>query len=190
MNVILASASPRRQELLKLIFKGFSVCPADIDETVPSGMSAELAPVYLSKKKARAVCEKNPDSLVIAADTVVISDEEILGKPTDKTDAARMLKKLSGRTHSVVTGCAVGKGEKIRTFSVKSSVTFYPLSDAEINAYIETAEPMDKAGAYGIQGGGALFVEKIDGDYFNIVGLPVAKLKRETEIFLNEIKHN
>ncbi len=186
MNVILASASPRRQELLKLIFDDFSVCPADIDETLPDGISTDKAPVYLSEIKAKTICESNPDSLVIAADTVVISGDEILGKPVDKADAARMLKSLSGRTHRVITGCSVGKGGKIHSFSSVSFVTFYPLSDSEINDYIATGDPMDKAGAYGIQSGAAVFVEKIDGDYFNIVGLPVAKLKREIHNFLNQ----
>lgn len=184
MNVILASASPRRQELIKLIFDDFSVCPADIDETLPDGISADAAPVYLSEIKAKAVGESNPDALVLAADTVVISDGEILGKPADKADAHRMLKSLSGRTHRVITGCSIGKGGKFHSFSSVSFVTFYPLTDKEINDYIATGDPMDKAGAYGIQSGAAVFVEKIEGDYFNIVGLPVARLKREIEKFL------
>ncbi len=184
MQVILASASPRRKELLKFIFDRFSVCPADVDETLPDGIDADEAPVYLSKIKARALCDENPDSLIIAADTVVIMDGVILGKPTDTADAARMLKSLSGRTHRVITGCTVGFGGRTHSFSAVSFVTFYPLSDTEISDYIATGDPMDKAGAYGIQSGAATFVEKIEGDYFNIVGLPVARLKREIENFI------
>lgn len=183
-KVILASASPRRQELLRLIFDDFAVIPADIDETLPAGISAEEAPVTLSRMKAEAILKKYPDSLIIAADTVVVADGEILGKPADTEDAARMLKRLSGRTHSVITGCTLAKEGRLHSFSVQSLVTFYPLCDSEISEYIATGEPMDKAGAYGIQGRAALFAEKIEGDYFNIVGLPIARLKRELSNFI------
>ena len=184
MQVILASASPRRKELLRFIFDKFEVFPADVDETLPDETDADSAPVFLSKIKAQAVLQKHPDALVIAADTVVIMHDEILGKPSDTVDAARMLNLLSGRTHRVITGCTVGFGGRTHSFSAVSFVTFYPLTDTEISDYIKTGDPMDKAGAYGIQSGAATFVEKIEGDFFNIVGLPVARLKREIENFI------
>ncbi len=183
-NVILASASPRRRELLKMIFSDFSVIPADVDETLPEGFDPKEAPLYLSEIKARAICSQHPASLIIAADTVVINGDSILGKPTDTNDARRILKSLSGKTHSVITGCSIGIGDNIHSFSVESLVSFYSLTDLEIEQYIATGEPMDKAGAYGIQGGAALFVEKIEGDYFNIVGLPIARLKKEIDKFI------
>lgn len=182
-RIILASASPRRKELLRLIFPEFDIIPADVDETLPDGIDPEYAPIYLSEIKAKAICKEHPDALIIAADTVVISNGEILGKPTDKEDAERMLRSLSGKTHSVITGCCISSGKKLKSFFVKSLVTFYPLSDREIADYISTGEPMDKAGAYGIQGGAALFTEKIEGDYFNIVGLPVSRLNLELKNF-------
>lgn len=186
MQIILASASPRRQELLKHIFPDFAVIPADIDETLPDGIPAERAPILLSEMKARAISAAHPTSLVIAADTVVILDGKILGKPKNTQDASNMLHSLSGKTHSVITGCTLGVGGSFHSFSSESHVTFYPLCDAEIGDYIKTGEPMDKAGAYGIQGGASLFTEKIEGDYFNIVGLPIAKLKREIEYFTSQ----
>lgn len=183
MEYILASASPRRQELLKFILDDFKIICADIDETVPQGMSALEVPEHLSRKKAQFISEKHPDSIVIAADTVVILENEILGKPKSQADAFSMLKKLSGNTHLVVTGCSVAKGDKIKSFSVCSRVTFFELTDREIYEYIAKNESMDKAGAYGIQGFGSLLVEKIEGDYFNIVGLPVSALSRQLKEF-------
>ena len=182
-KIILASASPRHQELLRFIYPEFEVIPADVDETLPNGIDAKYAPVYLAEIKARAVCFEHPNALVIAADTVVICDREILGKPCDKADAERMLKALSGTTHSVITGCCIALKDKIKAFSVESLVTFYPLSTSEISEYIASGEPMDKAGAYGIQGAASLFTEKIEGDYFNIVGLPISRLNRELKNF-------
>lgn len=187
MEYVLASASPRRKELLKFLLEDFKIICADIDETVPSGMCAFDVPEHLSVKKAEFVSEKHPDSIVIAADTVVIADDEILGKPKDEQDAFLMLKKLSGKTHFVVTGCSIAHKNKTKSFSVCSKVTFYKLSDAEIYDYISKNESLDKAGAYGIQGFGSVLVEKIEGDYFNIVGLPVAKLNRFLKEFEGEI---
>lgn len=178
MKIILASASPRRRELLKYAVPEFDVVPADIDETLPGDTPAEKSAEYLAVKKARHIAELYPDSLVIGSDTVVISEGEILGKPRDEADAARMLKKLSGKTHSVITGVCAVCGTKCESFSQETRVKFYPLSDDEIAAYIATGDPMDKAGAYGIQSGGCILAESIEGDFFNVVGLPVAGLKR------------
>lgn len=176
--LILASASPRRQELLKLIDSSFVCAPANIDETVTENIETEKIPEYLALKKARHVYGSNPDSTVIGCDTGVFLDGEMIGKPKDEADAFEILKKLSGRTHKVITGCAViGKnGEK--SFSQITEVDFYTMSDDEILDYIKTGEPMDKAGAYGIQGFAARFIKEIRGDYFNVVGLPVSMLYR------------
>lgn len=187
MEYILASASPRRKELLKFVTDDFKIICADIDETVPQGVSSFDAPEFLANKKAKAISEKHPDSIIIAADTVVISDDEILGKPKDEQDAFLMIKKLSGKTHFVVTGCSIAHKNKTKSFSVCSKVTFYKLSDGEIYDYISKNESLDKAGAYGIQGYGSVLVEKIEGDYFNIVGLPVAELKRRLKEFDGEV---
>lgn len=184
MDVILASGSPRRRELLHYIFNDFAVLTADVDETAPIGINAYALPEYLSKIKCAAVAQNNENSLVIGADTVVICGGIVFGKPKNESDAFDMLKSLSGKSHDVVTGCTIAYGGKYRTFSQKTAVRFYNLSDDEIRRYIQTGEPMDKAGAYGIQGYGSLLIEGIDGDYFNVVGLPVARLKREIERFL------
>ncbi|MBQ9227426.1 MAG: septum formation protein Maf [Eubacterium sp.] len=174
--LILASQSPRRRELLKLITEDFVATAADVDETLPEGVRPDEAVQYLSKIKA-APFIKDGDT-VIGADTVVSLDGIILGKPQDEQDAARMLRLLSGRCHSVFTGVTVATPEKSTTFCVETKVQFFPLTDREIERYVLTGEPLDKAGAYGIQGYGSLLVEKIDGDYFNVVGLPVSKLVR------------
>ena len=174
--IILASKSPRRQELLKYITTDFTVKTADVDETLPDGISPKDAVLYLSKIKAAPF--ENENAVVIGADTVVAIDGEILGKPCDKSDAAAMLRLLSGKTHSVFTGVTVIKNGEYHAFFEETKVTFFELTDKEINDYVETLEPLDKAGAYGIQGYGSLLVEKIDGDYFNVVGLPMSKLNR------------
>lgn len=184
MNVILASASPRRQELLKRLYAEFTVFPADIDETLPDDIGAEFAPIFLAAEKADAIGDRFPDDLIITADTVVVSDGEILGKPADREDAFRMLKKLSGKTHKVITGCCISLNDKCTCFAEESLVTFYSLTDQEIWEYVDTEEPMGKAGSYGIQGQGAFLVEKIEGDFYNIVGLPLARLKREIQTLL------
>ncbi|MGN0115046.1 MAG: Maf family protein [Acutalibacteraceae bacterium] len=184
MDIILASGSPRRRELLHYVYDDFAVLTADVDETAPSGIDAYDLPEYLSKIKCAAVAQNYENSLVIGADTVVICDGTVFGKPKSESDAFNMLKSLSGKAHYVVTGCTIAFGGKYHTFSQKTAVRFYQLSDDEIRRYIKTGEPMDKAGAYGIQGYGSLLIEGIDGDYFNVVGLPVARLKREIERFL------
>ncbi len=178
-NVVLASASPRRKELIKLIFEDFKVLPAECDETLPEGIAPKEAVEYLSEIKNKATRRLlSEEALVISADTVVAIDGEILGKPTDKEDARRMISLLSGKTHAVYTGVTISAGEKEITFSEKTNVTFYNLTDEEIESYISTSEPYDKAGGYAIQGKAGLLVEKINGDYYNVVGLPVARLKR------------
>lgn len=185
-SIILASKSPRRQELIRNITEDFEVIVSDVEETLPEGISPEEAPVYLAGIKARAVSAIHPDRVVIGADTVVILDGEVLGKPRDAADAHMMLKRLSGRVHTVITGCSIIKNGRERSFSESTKVGFYSLSDTEIDEYISTGEPFDKAGAYGIQGRAMLFVRGITGDYFNVMGLPVARLGRELKAFLSE----
>lgn len=174
--IILASKSPRRKELLSIITTDFKIKTADVDETLPENIAPDRAVEYLSKIKAEPFADKN--DIVIGADTIVAADGKILGKPKDKDDAYSMLKMLSGKEHSVFTGVTVIKNNKAQTFSVETKVKFFALTDDEINAYIKTGEPFDKAGAYGIQGKGSLLVEKINGDYFNVVGLPVSRLAK------------
>ena len=182
--VILASASPRRQELLKLIFEDFLVEPADIDETVRRTIELEQYPEYLALKKSRYVSEKNHfNDIVIGCDTGVFIGDIMLGKPADKEKAREMLKLLSGRTHKVITGVSIFyKGQNI-SFSQVTDVEFFHLTDSDIDEYINTGEPMDKAGAYGIQGKGALLVKRIKGDYYNVMGLPVAELNQKIKMF-------
>lgn len=172
--LILASQSPRRKELLSLITTDFTVRSAEVDEALPKGISPEDAVLYLSKIKAQAVF--NGTDTVIGADTIVVLDGEILGKPADDDEAFSMLRALSGREHSVFTGVSVLNPEANICFHRETKVKFCPLSDEEIRDYIGTGECRDKAGAYGIQGYGSRFVEGISGDYFNVVGLPVSAL--------------
>lgn len=177
--MILASQSPRRRELLSLITEDFRIIPAKGEEVLPEKISPEKAVVLLSEQKAEEVYRENRGEIIVAADTIVTIDGKILGKPRDEKDAFAMLKTLSGRVHEVFTGVCVifSNGEKEKFFE-GTKVEFYELSDEEIARYIKTGEPMDKAGAYGIQGKGALLVKRIDGDYYNVMGLPVAKLLR------------
>lgn len=179
--IILASQSPRRQELLKLITDDFEIKVSNVDETLPDGITPKEAVMYLSKIKAQPFADG--ENTVIGADTVVALDGKILGKPKDEENAREMLKFLSGKTHSVFTGVTLANRNKTKTFAVTTKVKFFDLTDEEIDDYIKTLEPFDKAGAYGIQGYGSLLVEKIDGDYFNVVGLPVSTLARELKVF-------
>lgn len=177
MNIVLASASPRRQELLKRIGLPFSIQIPDIDESSVSGLPPhELVETLSQKKSAEAIRHCSPEDLVIAADTVVVLDGRILGKPANEKEAFSMLSLLSGRTHEVYTGVTVRKGTHFQSIHEISSVCFRPLSEEEILQYIATGEPMDKAGAYGIQGYGALLVSGLQGDYFNVMGLPICRL--------------
>ena len=187
MKIILASASPRRRELMKLITDDFTAVSVDADETLPEGIPPLFASEYLANIKALAASVKHPDKLVIGCDTTVIADGAILGKPTDKEHCRGYMELLSGQTHQVATGCSLIYGGKTSSFTVVTDVTFRELSAEEIEAYISTDEPYDKAGGYGIQGRGALLIEKINGDYFNVVGLPVSRLNQEIIKFKGEI---
>lgn len=184
MKIILASASPRRQELLNYVFDEFECIPADIDETVPESVSPENSAEYLAVKKAEHIAASFPDALVIGCDTVVVHNGVVYGKPSDKADAEKMLCSLSGKKHSVITGVCLCLNGRKHSFSDVTAVEFYNLSPQEISAYIATGSPMDKAGAYGIQDRKFLPVKAIEGDYFNVVGLPIGRLKREAESFI------
>ena len=185
MNLILASGSPRRRELLaQMGVPQFEVVPALGEEIASPGLSPAQLVEVLSRQKAEEVAvQAGPDDVVIAADTVVAVDGAVLGKPRDPADAARMLSLLSGRAHTVYTGVTVRRGTFSRTAHEATQVRFRPLTQSEISAYIATGEPMDKAGAYGVQGLGALLVERLDGDFFNVMGLPVLRLSRMLERF-------
>ena len=175
MQLILASQSPRRKELLGLFRIPFAVRVADIDEAMDLNKPAAQEVARVSRLKAEAV-EREADDVVVAADTIVVCQGEILGKPTDEADAYRMLRLLSGKDHQVMTGMTVLRGGQALTCTEVTDIHFRELTDKEILAYIRTGEPMDKAGSYGIQGGAALFAEKLVGDYYNVMGLPVCRL--------------
>lgn len=178
MNIVLASASPRRKEILTNYNIHFDIVKSEIEEIVLESDMPVHAVVRLAFEKGMDVAKGNQDSLVIAADTIVVIDNEILGKPKDKSDAYKMLKRLSGKQHSVITGISlINLTEKKKIVDyVVSEVKFKQLSDSIINDYLSTGEFSDKAGAYGIQGYGALLVEEIKGDYLNIVGLPISRI--------------
>lgn len=179
INLILASASPRRAELLSQIGVQYSVCSADIDESVLPEESPSEYVGRLAQEKAKAILSAHVDNVVIAADTSVVLNGQILGKPENKDHAVDILQSLSGRVHDVYTGvavCQMQQGEiEVLTEVIKTQVAFFPLALEQIQRYVATAEPMDKAGAYGIQGKGAVFVESIEGSYSNVVGLPLAQ---------------
>lgn len=176
ISVLLASASPRRRELLGLIGIAHRVRPANIDETILQGETAEVHALRLAREKAELVAREHPSDLVIGADTIVVLDGEILGKPKSDDEARRMLGRLSGRTHTVVTGMACSLEGRTSSGVETVSVTFRELTEPEIIDYVETREPMDKAGAYGIQGYGATIVRRIDGDFFAVMGLSLVRL--------------
>lgn len=179
-DIILASGSPRRQEILKNIGLDFKVIKSGADEQVEKGVDPEICAMQLSLLKAADVAKtQGKDALVIGADTLVVSpDGEILGKPKDSFDAEKMLSSLSGKKHRVITGVSIVRtfDAKASSFFVSTDVFFKDLSERDISWYIATGEPFDKAGSYGIQGFGAILIEKIEGDYFNVVGLPVSRL--------------
>ncbi len=174
--MILASASPRRRDLLNMIGIRHETIPADIDETYLAGEPPLVHAERLAREKGAAVARHYPDALLISADTIVVIDAQVLGKPRNNSEAARMLRQLSGRTHTVFTAVAVARGGRMESGVEAVAVTFRHLSDDEIAAYIATGEPMDKAGAYGIQGFGATIVERIDGDFFAVMGLALGKM--------------
>ena len=173
-QVILASASPRRRELLRLVGIEHVVIPADIDETYPPGERPAAHAERLAREKANAL--NREDAVVIGSDTIVVVDGEVLGKPRDREHAAAMLRRLSGRSHVVMTGISVAWRGRVVSGVEEVGVTFRSLSDDEIRRYVDTGEPMDKAGAYGIQGFGATIVQRVDGDYFAVMGLALNRL--------------
>jgi len=169
---------------MSLLADDFITESPDVEENEDESLLPCDFACSLAKQKADAVFENNRDSLVIGSDTIVVLDNRILGKPKDEKDACQMLRNLSGKTHEVYTGVCLNCEKASKTFFCKTDVTFYELSDEEIEKYVSSGEPMDKAGSYGIQGKGALFVEKINGDYFNVVGFPVSMIKKELNKFL------
>ena len=184
-HIVLASASPRRQELLQRMgITEFDIRVPEAEETYPEGLSPRQIVEYISREKADAAVKLcGADEIVITADTMVFLDDARLGKPTDEADALRMLTALQGRHHTVCTGVTVRQGDHTVTESEETEVIFRPATQRELLAYIATGEPMDKAGAYGIQGKGALLVEGIRGDFFNVMGLPLLRLSRMLEQF-------
>ena len=180
---ILASASPRRKELLQKAGYTFEIVVSDADESLPAGITPDKAVRRNAARKAQAVAETNPGAVVLGCDTVVAIDGEILGKPGDEAEAKRMLRRLSGNTHTVYSGVCITDGKKETVFAVATDVTFYSLSARTIDAYVATKEPMDKAGAYGIQGLGCVLVREIAGDYSNVVGLPLSESARALAAF-------
>jgi septum formation protein len=176
VTVVLASGSPRRRQLLELIGIEHEVLPSNIDETLRPRETPRRHAERLAREKASAVATREAGKITIAADTIVVVNRKVLGKPRDEDDARRMLSMLSGREHTVITAVAVARGRKLRSAVEEVRVKFRRLRQDEIDAYIATGEPMDKAGAYGIQGFGATIVECVDGDYFSVMGLPLARL--------------
>ncbi|MGN8889825.1 Maf family protein [Dysosmobacter sp. HCP28S3_G4] len=184
-KIVLCSGSPRRQELLRRIgIEQFDIRVPRVEETYPAGLNPRETVEYISREKAEAarrLCAE--DEIFITADTMVFLDDARLGKPHDEADALRMLTALQGRRHTVCTGVSVGLGNHLETESEATEVVFRPATEAELRGYIRTGEPMDKAGAYGVQGKGALLVEGLHGDFFNVMGLPVLRLSRMLERF-------
>lgn len=183
IRVILASASPRRKEILGLLFKDFDIIPSNETEILQHNIDIDDQAEALAKLKAVSVAKHHQDSLVIGCDTVVIIDNKILGKPKNEEDAKRMLTMLSGRIHNVITGCCMCYKGKMMSFSEKTEVLFRELNENIIEEYISTSEPMDKAGAYAVQGLGALLVKKINGDFFNVVGFPLSSFNQALKTF-------
>lgn len=178
-TLILASSSPRRKELLEALQLNFHVSSSDVDESYQPNDPPENIVMDLAARKAQFVANNHPDAFVIGSDTIVVAEGKILGKPADRHHALEMLRSLSGKTHDVLTGVAIiGPTNQVQFFE-KTEVEFWELTEEEMESYVNTKEPLDKAGAYGIQGFGRLLVKKINGDYFSVVGLPVARTIRE-----------
>ena len=177
-HIVLASKSPRRHELLRRMgITDFSVVVPDVEETYPEGLAPQEIVAHIARLKSDAAAPLvGPEDILITADTMVFLENDRLGKPRDEADALRMLTELAGNRHTVCTGVSVRRGAQEERFAVSTRVFFRPMTDDEIRAYIKPGEPMDKAGAYGVQSRGALFVERIDGDFFNVMGLPVEQL--------------
>ena len=177
-HIVLASKSPRRHELLRRMgIEDFSVVTPEVEETYPEGLSPREIVAHISRLKSDAAAKLvGAEDILITADTMVFLENDRLGKPRDEADALRMLKELAGRRHTVCTGVTVRQGEKVEAFTAATDVYFRECTEDELRAYIATGEPMDKAGAYGVQSLGALLVERIEGDFYNVMGLPVEKL--------------
>lgn len=182
-RLIVASASPRRRELLAQAGFEFLVEPSDADETLADFVTPAMAVELLASRKAQSVAEKHPTDVVLGCDTIVALDGEKLGKPQTAADAKAMLRRLSGKTHTVYTGVCITDGTHTERFVSATDVTFYPLGAQTIDAYVATGEPMDKAGAYGIQGLGSVLVQSFSGDYYTVVGLPLAQCARVLATF-------
>ena len=184
-QIVLASGSPRRRELLERIgVTDFIVRVPDVEESVPDGLTPEKTVACISREKAEAAARLcGPEDIIITADTMVFLEHRRLGKPHSEAEALEMLTALQGRRHTVCTGVTVRQGDRSFTESETTDVYFRPASQGELLAYIATGEPMDKAGAYGVQGRGALLVERLEGDFFNVMGLPVLRLARMLERF-------
>lgn len=176
--IVLASGSPRRIEILNSVGWRFTKDAPDVDESVRAGEPAQEYVVRLGREKAEAVAARHPKEIVLAADTTVVVNGEIIGKPEDEADARRMLKMLSGTWHEVLTGVAVARNGRVNTGLEKTGVKFMEMSDAEIEFLVREGSPLDKAGAYAVQAQAALFIERIEGDYWNVVGLPVQLVYR------------
>jgi septum formation protein len=186
-KIILASQSPRRKQLMEAAEIGFEVIVADVDETNPPGMKGDEVPEYLAEKKAGVILHLAKNAIVVAADTVVLLDHHILGKPADAAHAREILSMLSGRVHQVVTGVCIQNAEKKVCFSVTTEVYFRTLTAEQIAHYVESYQPYDKAGAYAIQEWiGMIGIEKINGDYYNVMGLPIGDVVR---VLRNEFNH-
>lgn len=178
-KIILASNSPRRKELFKLITEDFEIETSNLEEIIDDEIPFEEAVMELAFQKAADVFSKHKEDYVLGFDTLVLIDDTLLGKPKNKEEAKMMLKQLSGKTHFVITGCAIISKVVSKSFYEKTRVTFVTMSDEEIDEYVDTLEPMDKAGAYAIQGKGAKFVKSVTGDFFTVMGMPISKLYRE-----------
>lgn len=178
-RLILASSSPRRKELLENIQLSFEISSSDVDESFSEHLSPEEVVMELAERKAKVVAKDYPTAYVLGADTIVVLDGTILGKPADNQEATFMLQKLSGNTHDVYTGVSIVTPQHSYRFFEKTTVTFWELTETEINMYVSSGEPLDKAGAYGIQQLGSFLVKEIQGDYFNVVGLPISRVVRE-----------
>lgn len=175
MEIVLASASPRRQELLRQVGLTFRIIPSQVNEEITEPMSPGALVEHLSLMKAQAVASQVPDALVLGSDTIVVVDGDVLGKPRDRADAIAMLQRLSGRAHEVMTGVALVCSERHMVAHEVTKVRFASLTGEQIERYVDSGEPMDKAGSYGIQGRASAMISSIDGDYFNVVGLPLCR---------------
>lgn len=188
-KIILASGSPRRKELLELASVPFEIVVSEVEETIGAYSSPSDIVMSACLAKASAVAENNSDHIVLGADTIVTYESRILGKPSNEDEAKEMLQLLSGKTHEVYTGVAIIKKRKNGYFYERTEVTFWELTEEEIDTYVASKEPFDKAGSYGIQGKGSIFVQNIQGDYYSVVGLPIARLVRELKQFDIDVTH-